>query len=295
MSSEWPTVAIDQVCKLIVDCVNKTAPIVEMSTPYRMIRTTNIRNGRVDLTSCRFVDEATYAKWTRRASLQYGDVLLTREAPIGEIGFVEEPRHICQVLGQFSISLANSSRDRARIRPSASLNMPNLGNFYKTTSFHITTKYKGSLAYRRRRYQKASLGFHRSMQVGGDPPKKQTQCQIATQTPSTALAHYVAVTYTGLCAAPWIDLQVFLYPYTATAARHICANGKGTCCARLTQQTEMPPPVTLVLSQRARTSTGSASPSLRGHLALPWSWSSWRLVGNRVQTIQVPVQQRKNN
>jgi len=76
---------------LIVDCVNKTAPVVDGPTPYRMIRTTNIRNGRIDLSECRFVDEVTYAKWTRRAELRYGDVLLTREAPIGEVGLVLEP------------------------------------------------------------------------------------------------------------------------------------------------------------------------------------------------------------
>lgn len=98
MSSEWPTVEIDQVCTLIVDCVNKTAPVVDSPTPYRMIRTTNIRHGRIDLSSCRFVDEATYTKWTRRALLHYGDVLLTREAPIGEVGFVDQPQGL--FLGQ---------------------------------------------------------------------------------------------------------------------------------------------------------------------------------------------------
>ena len=98
MSSEWPTVTIDQVSDLIVDCVNKTAPVIDGPTPYRMIRTTNIRNGRIDLNECRFVDEATYAKWTRRAELRLGDVLLTREAPIGEVGFVLEPKGL--FLGQ---------------------------------------------------------------------------------------------------------------------------------------------------------------------------------------------------
>ena len=98
MSSEWPTVTIDRVCDLIVDCVNKTAPVIDGPTPYRMIRTTNIRNGRIDLNECRFVDEATYAKWTRRAKLRLGDVLLTREAPIGEVGFVLEPKGL--FLGQ---------------------------------------------------------------------------------------------------------------------------------------------------------------------------------------------------
>jgi type I restriction enzyme S subunit len=88
MSAEWPSIEIEKVCSLIVDCVNKTAPIVDQPTPYRMIRTTNIRNGRIDLTGCRYVDREPFLKWTRRASVEDGDVLLTREAPIGEVGYV---------------------------------------------------------------------------------------------------------------------------------------------------------------------------------------------------------------
>ncbi|WP_313285469.1 restriction endonuclease subunit S [Stutzerimonas kunmingensis] len=98
MSSEWPFVPVEDVCELIVDCVNKTAPVVPYETQYRMIRTTNIRDGRVSLESCRFVEKETYEKWTRRARLQYGDVLLTREAPIGEVGFVDLPEGL--FLGQ---------------------------------------------------------------------------------------------------------------------------------------------------------------------------------------------------
>src|SRR5471032_2882177 len=90
MSSEWPLVEVDKVCELIVDCVNKTAPVVADATPYRMIRTTNVRNGRISLAGCRYVEQATFDKWTRRAKLQRGDVVLTREAPIGEVGIVTE-------------------------------------------------------------------------------------------------------------------------------------------------------------------------------------------------------------
>lgn len=96
--SNWPLVTVDQLCELIVDCVNKTAPVVPYETPYRMVRTTNIRGGRINLDDCRFVDEVTYRKWTRRAELKYGDVLLTREAPIGEVGFVDAPNGL--FLGQ---------------------------------------------------------------------------------------------------------------------------------------------------------------------------------------------------
>jgi hypothetical protein len=52
MNSEWPVVAVVDVCSLIVDCVNKTAPVVPEKTPFRMIRTTNVRYGRIDLSEC---------------------------------------------------------------------------------------------------------------------------------------------------------------------------------------------------------------------------------------------------
>lgn len=53
-----------------------------------MIRTTNIKNGRIDLAGCRSVSRETYEKWTKRAKVLRGDILLTREAPMGEVGRV---------------------------------------------------------------------------------------------------------------------------------------------------------------------------------------------------------------
>jgi type I restriction enzyme S subunit len=98
MASEWPQIQIDSLCSLIVDCVNKTAPVVSHKTAYRMIRTTNIKAGRLDLSTCRYVNEDTFAKWTRRAIPSKGDVLLTREAPLGEIAMIHEERNV--FLGQ---------------------------------------------------------------------------------------------------------------------------------------------------------------------------------------------------
>jgi type I restriction enzyme S subunit len=76
-------------CELIVDCVNKTAPVVEEETPFKMLRTTNVRNGKIDLSYCRRVTQETFETWTRRAKVERGDVILTREAPIGEVGYVD--------------------------------------------------------------------------------------------------------------------------------------------------------------------------------------------------------------
>jgi len=90
MSSEWSRVKVEDVCELIVDCVNKTAPVVDYRTPYRMIRTTHIKNGKISLTDEKFVTRETYEKWIRRAKLEIGDVLLTREAPLGSVAMIRE-------------------------------------------------------------------------------------------------------------------------------------------------------------------------------------------------------------
>jgi len=51
-----------------------------------MLRTTNVRNGYVDTENVRYVTEETYRKWTRRLVPKRGDVILTREAPLGDVG-----------------------------------------------------------------------------------------------------------------------------------------------------------------------------------------------------------------
>ena len=98
MTVDWPSVQISEACELIIDCVNKTAPVVDGPTPYKMIRTTNVRDGWVDTESVRYVEEDVYNKWIRRGAPKRGDVILTREAPLGEVGLLRDDRGI--FLGQ---------------------------------------------------------------------------------------------------------------------------------------------------------------------------------------------------
>lgn len=82
----WPLRSVSELCEFAVDCVNKTAPVVDQETPYKMIRTTNVKGGFIDIQDVRRVTKDTFEKWTRRSRPRYGDVVLTREAPVGEVG-----------------------------------------------------------------------------------------------------------------------------------------------------------------------------------------------------------------
>lgn len=102
LSLSCTEVGVDEACDSIIDCVNKTAPKVDYPTPYKMIRTTNVRNGQVNLGFVKYVEEAVYLQWTRRQVPQRGDVILTREAPMGAVGILDSDESI--FLGQRLVS-----------------------------------------------------------------------------------------------------------------------------------------------------------------------------------------------
>lgn len=88
----WNQYILDEVCT-VTDCLHKTAPTVEYETPYRMLRTANIRNGKIDAGSTRSVTKETFVEWTVRGTLDQGDVILTREAPMGEVGIIRDEQY----------------------------------------------------------------------------------------------------------------------------------------------------------------------------------------------------------
>ncbi len=94
----WDVKEISGVCEEIVDCVNRTAPTVERETPFKMIRTTNVRHYTLNLSNLKSVEEDVFEKWVRRLRPQRGDVILTREAPAGEAALIDTDMDI--FLGQ---------------------------------------------------------------------------------------------------------------------------------------------------------------------------------------------------
>lgn len=92
----WTWASAVQACEQVVDCHNKTAPYTSTGIP--LVRTTNIKDGRVLLDGTRYVDQPTYEFWSRRCPPEPGDVLFTREAPMGEAGIIPPGVKLC--LGQ---------------------------------------------------------------------------------------------------------------------------------------------------------------------------------------------------
>jgi type I restriction enzyme S subunit len=96
LPSGWSWATLQQCSLLVVDCKNKTAPYASSGIP--LVRTTNVRDGKLNSNDQRYVDEESYAIWSARCEPEHDDILITREAPMGEVCLVPPNTRIC--LGQ---------------------------------------------------------------------------------------------------------------------------------------------------------------------------------------------------
>ncbi|NOX51830.1 MAG: restriction endonuclease subunit S [Gammaproteobacteria bacterium] len=92
----WATAHLLQISRVMVDCHNKTAPYVDKGIP--IIRTSNIRQRRFKMDGMKYVDQVTYDYWSRRCPPEPGDLIFTREAPMGEAAIIPKEAKYC--LGQ---------------------------------------------------------------------------------------------------------------------------------------------------------------------------------------------------
>lgn len=86
-------------CELIVDCEHKTAPLADSG--YPSIRTPNVGRGRLILNGVNRVSEETYLAWSRRATPQQDDLIIAREAPLGNVAIIPKGLKVC--LGQRTV------------------------------------------------------------------------------------------------------------------------------------------------------------------------------------------------
>ena len=96
-------------CEAVVDCPHSTP--VWTDSGYVVLRNQNIKNGRLDLSAPSYTDEEHFKQRVRRMAPRAGDIVITREAPMGEVCKVPEGLTCC--LGQRQVLL----RPKAGVSP----------------------------------------------------------------------------------------------------------------------------------------------------------------------------------
>ena len=95
------SVRLLDLCEFIADCPHSTPKWTDGGVI--VLRSNNIRDGRLSLSNASYTDEPTYRLRTRRAVPVQGDIVITREAPMGELCMIP-PRLKC-CLGQRMVLL----------------------------------------------------------------------------------------------------------------------------------------------------------------------------------------------
>jgi type I restriction enzyme S subunit len=101
MADEWKSAPLSELCEQIADCPHSTP--LWTNSGVIVLRNQNIRGGRLDLSSPSYTDEAHFDQRSRRARLRSGDLVLTREAPMGEVCMIPDNLRCC--LGQRMVML----------------------------------------------------------------------------------------------------------------------------------------------------------------------------------------------
>lgn len=101
MSSEVIENSLESLCLLVVDCPHATPEWTESGVV--VLRNQNIKGGRLDLRAPSYTDEEHYLGRIRRAAPKEGDIVITREAPMGEVCQIPAGLKCC--LGQRQVLL----------------------------------------------------------------------------------------------------------------------------------------------------------------------------------------------
>ena len=87
------------ICEAIVDCPHSTAK--DEGNGYPLIRTPNVGKGRLKLAGVHRVSENVYNLRNERAVPQVDDLILAREAPVGNVAIIRQGQRVC--LGQRTV------------------------------------------------------------------------------------------------------------------------------------------------------------------------------------------------
>ena len=107
--AHWEMRRLKELCTDIIDCKNRTPPNVD-NGDFFVVRTSCLGNGGFDPLGGYWTDQESFFEWTRKGVPQLNDVLISREAPIGEACMYPKGYTLC--LGQ-RMMLARANSDKA--------------------------------------------------------------------------------------------------------------------------------------------------------------------------------------
>lgn len=110
VSMEWKEVTLGEITNLVIDYRGKTPLKLGSSwsdSGYRALSAKNIKTGQIVAEdSIRFVDEELYKKWMKD-EVERGDILITSEAPFGQIYYWDSDEKIVLSQRLFDVRLNN--------------------------------------------------------------------------------------------------------------------------------------------------------------------------------------------
>ena len=95
------TESLASICEAVVDCPHSTP--VWTDSGFVVLRNQNIKDGRLDLSAPSYTDEEHFKQRVRRMAPRPGDIVITREAPMGEVCKIPDGLTCC--LGQRQVLL----------------------------------------------------------------------------------------------------------------------------------------------------------------------------------------------
>jgi type I restriction enzyme, S subunit len=103
--ADWSVKSLAAIPCEVIDCHHSTP--VWTSSGHLVIRNQNIRNGKLDLAEQSYTDALHFQERIRRAKPTAGDIVITREAPMGQVCMIPKDLQCC--LGQRMVLLRITS------------------------------------------------------------------------------------------------------------------------------------------------------------------------------------------
>lgn len=105
---KWKIVHLENVCSNIIDCPHSTPQYSTEITKFPCIRTTELKNGEIDWSKMKYLNEENHLKRISRLKPIFGDIIYGREGTFGEAAII--PYNVTMSLGQ-RVMLFRSDRN----------------------------------------------------------------------------------------------------------------------------------------------------------------------------------------